>query len=624
MRFLLIPLLQGLAAVFAVTGVGRLALRLARVEQLPWFWNLALSALAGQFAVSVLVEAALLIGLGSPLWLRLLAGLLVGVGLAGHLNAPRTQPGLALANTLLASKPAAAVLILAWLINLVVALAPSTKIDELYYHMLMPRRIVEDGGLRFYRLPLLSAMVPHMHYQISLSVMHALGAPDAGNVVSWGYSIVLSLFVIGFLMDAARDGRLAVLCGALCSAGVYATVWHTTGGPHALGDLATVAAVAGVLRPNPLLLALKPVRYTLLLAATASVAAATKLSLWPLALVMSVLVVYRAGQKAESGWTRAAPAGLATLPWIVLHLPLMIWTYAVSGSFWGPVLANRLAPSAFPATILQELAELQGFHPGALLPMLRYAVVELSPVFFAAVPWLVWTAWRGSGTSRIAGGLLAFQGALVAWKLHFDFRFLGGLEYVAVLAAALTMTLPASDSRSSDSQSARSHHWPQLGEQLERSRHWILLLFAVPWLCAQAYYARPFAEVVSGLMPRAQFLERYVAMHRDFEALDRILPRDAVLYVGNNDRLPNFYVPRPVVLTPLDLRGREPVYRLTLQPIPGLEEAYVEEIDATSILRCGPIVYSNERAIVVTFRTPGAVPIIGNVYVQSCRVEAKG
>jgi hypothetical protein len=78
-----------------------------------------------------------------------------------------------------------------------------------------------------------------------------------------------------------------------------------------------------------------------------------------------------------------------------------------------------------------------------------------------------------------------------------------------------------------------------------------------------------------------------------------MLPKNAVLYLPDG-RPPNFYAPRPVVLTLQDLRGREPVYRLTLEPTPA-----VEAIDEQSILSCGATVYSNDDAIVVACRTPG-------------------
>jgi hypothetical protein len=585
-----------------------LVLRLIGIRELSWYWRIAFTFLAGQAAVSVLVEITLILGVGSGAALRLLAWSLACIAIIGHFFFSWTGTIKAVGEILSADKLIATVLLLAVATNLVAALAPSTKIDELYYHMLTPKRIVEDSGLRFYLLPIESAIVPQMHYQIMLSVAHASGAPDAGNVLSWGYSAALFLFVIGFLTDATKNRPLSLLCGAICGVGIYATVWHTTGGPQALGDLATVVTMAGILRPAMLMDILGPYRYTFLLAITAAVAASSKLSLVPLSLIASVLIIRDTIRQKAIETQIFKVVGLALVPWIVLHLPLMIWTYAESGSFWGPVLANVFSLSVFPPKILQFIADLQSFNPSDFLPTLRYAVAGFSPVFFISIGWILWTALRGCKTGRLAAGLLLFQSALIAWKFHFDFRFLGGMEYVAVLAAILTLM-------SADTSPNFASGWPGLGARIANSRRWIILFAAIPWLGYQLYYARPFVNVVSGRITRSEFRERYAALTHDFEILDRMLPRGAVLYIGDG-RLPNFYAPRPVVLTPQDLRGRAPVYRLTIFPEPD-----VEEIDATSSLKCGDTVYQNDEAVVETYRTPGRAPLIGPMKVQSCQIQ---
>ena len=618
MHAFLMPLFRGLIAIFAITGVGKLFLRCVGVRNLPWYWRVALAALAGQAVVSVIVEAVLLSGAGSASLLRLLAGLFVGTAIAGHLFSSGKGASKSIGELLRADKIISAVLLLAVLTNLVVALAPSTKIDELYYHMLTPKRIVQDGGLRFYLLPMESAIVPQMHYQIALSLAHASGAPDAGNVLSWGYSVALSLFIMGFLMDASGNRLLSLLCGALCGVGIYATVWHVTGGAHALGDLATVVALAGVLRPAALIDAVGPYRYTFLLSTAAAVAASTKISLVPLSLIAGLLIVGQAIREKTGGTKVLKILGLALLPWIVLHLPLMIWTYIVSGSFWGPVLANVLGRSVFPAEILQYLAGFQSFAPSNLIPMVRYAAVGFSPVFFISILWILWTAWRGCKASRLVAGLLFLQGVLVAWKFRFDFRFLGGLEFIVVIAATLTFAIPADVARLDVSGPTFSDLWARIGTHLENSRRWVLLFAAVPWLTFQMYYARPFAEVVSGFTPRSEFLEKYVALNHDFEILDRILPRDAVLYLSGG-RWPNFYAPRPVVTTPLDARGRTTMFRLAES-----SDQDVEEIDASTRLKCGDAIYQNDQAVVETYRTPGRAPWIAPIKVQSCQLEISG
>jgi hypothetical protein len=608
----LIPLLKGLTAVFAIAGVGKLLLRLVGIRELTWSWRIAFALLAGQVAVFVLVEAVLLSGAGSAAALRVLVWMLAGAGVVGHVFFSQTGAANAIGEIFRGDKIITAVLLLAVFANLIAALAPSTKIDELFYHMLTSKRIVEDGGLRFYMLPIESAIAPQMHYQIALSLAHASGAPDAGNVLSWGYSAALSLFIIGFLTDATKNHRLSLLCGAVCSVGIYATVWHTTGGAHALGDFATVVALAGVLRPAILIDALGAYRYTFLLSTAAALAGSTKISLVPLSLVVSLLIVAVGIRGKNANAKTFNVIALALLPWVVLHLPLMIWTYVLSGSFWGPVLANVFGHSAVPAGILQSIRELQAFVPGSLVSAAKYAAIGFSPVFFISVAWILWAALRGDKISRLVAALFLFQGALVAWKFHFDVRFLGGMEYVVVLATVLTFA-------GSQTTERFSSKWAPIGLHLTNSRRWIILLAAIPWLAFQMYYAKPFAEVVSGFTPRSQFLERYVALTHDFEQLDRILPRDAVLYI-TGERWPNFYAPRPVVLTLLDLRGHSSIFRLT--PSPEEDAGGIDDIALS--LKCGDVVYQNDHAVIETYRTPGELPFIGAIKVQRCELRPAG
>src|SRR5208282_1573221 len=94
-----------------------------------------------------------------------------------------------------------AVIVLACAINLLIAIAPSTKIDELHYHMLIPKRVLEDGELHLYRQPFEAAIFPQTAFQLGLTAEHAAGFPEAGNVVSWGLGIALILLVAGVTKD---------------------------------------------------------------------------------------------------------------------------------------------------------------------------------------------------------------------------------------------------------------------------------------------------------------------------------------------------------------------------------------------------------------------------------------
>src|SRR5579864_5756758 len=114
------PLLQGLIAIFAITGVGKLFLRCAGVRNLPWYWRVALAPLAGQVVVSVVVEATLISGAGSAFVLRLLTWLFVGIAIVGHVFFSCKGAVKSIGELFRADRIISAVLLLAVLTNLVV------------------------------------------------------------------------------------------------------------------------------------------------------------------------------------------------------------------------------------------------------------------------------------------------------------------------------------------------------------------------------------------------------------------------------------------------------------------------------------------------------------------------
>ena len=196
-----------------------------------------------------------------------------------------------------------------------------------------------------------------------------------------------------------------------------------------------------------------------------------------------------------------------------------------------------------------------------------------------------------------------FQAILIWWQLPYDFRFLGGLVYIPIIATIVALS------------PENAGQLTPTGRRTVELRNWIAVLAVLPWVAFQIYYARPFVKVVIGISSRKQFRERYVALAQDYEVLDRILPRDAVLYVANGT-VSLFDAPRPVVLTPLDLRQKTSLYRLTISPLPD-----TEAIDAMSILNCKHVVYVNSSATIETYRLPGRSPKSGTVTVQGCQIE---
>jgi hypothetical protein len=604
----LIPLVQGSVLVLALLGIGKLALRLLHPCMLPWQWRLAFVAILGQATLNFLVQLLLISGTSSILRLKILGLLIIGVGIAGHVPARKDHASQLRVRQFRNNNLFKLLLALIWLTNLTVALAPSSKIDDVFYHMIVPKRIATEGTMNFYRLPIEAAIVPQMQYQISLSPAYALGAPEAGNVLSLSYSIILGLFIVGFIQEATRNDSLALLGGLGSVVGAYQTVWHTTEGPTAIGDLALVVAACGVLWPEQLLPKTTSLRYGVLVITAASLAASTKISLIPLCLIISLLAAWRCERHRDASSKQPIRIGVLLLPWILMHLPLMAWTYHESGSFWGPVMANVIRPSIFPAEILRILDQMRIINQVKFLSNLRFAAAQLSPLIFVGIGLIIWTSFRGCRAAAIVLSLLVFQAVLIWWKLPYDFRFLGGLLYIPLIASVLSLTRRKNGEL----------HPANLTAVAERTvdlRNWIAVTTVLPWLLFQMYYARPFAEAVVGISTRTQFRDRFIALSQDYDVLNRILPDDAVLYIANG-RVSLFDAPRPVVLTPLDLRQNTSIYRLTVSPIPDQET-----VDGRSLLNCSDLVYSNSHALVQVYRFAGKLPEIGMVMVRKCRIE---
>jgi hypothetical protein len=603
----IIPLVQGGLLVFAVLGVGKIAVRALGLT-LPWYWHLAFIAVLGQTTASFLVQSLLLSGESSVFGLKFLGWLIIVIGLSAHLvektKSRREWPSAIFLNNRILT----GLLLTIWLTNLIVTLAPSSKTDDVYYHMLVPKRIAVDGTINFYRLPIEASIVPQMQYQISLSPVYALGAPDAGNVLSLTYSIVLGLFILGFIQDATGNDSLALLSGLGCTAGVYQTIWHTTEGGTSIGELALVAALCGILWPRLLISKINPLQYGLLISTAASLAASTKISLIPLCAIITLFSGWRAYRARDTKQYAGIQTAIVLFPWIVIHVPLMIWTYYKSGSCWGPVMANVYGRSIFPASMLNILVQMRVVNQTRFLGNLRNAMVYLCPLMFVGVGFALWAAIMNKcRTSLYIICLFIFQGMLIWWQLPYDFRFLGGLLYLPLIATALML------GRTPDSSTRVG--LTLIGKRAVETRNWIAIVTIVPWLAFQIYYVLPFAKVVLGVTSIEEFRERFVPLSQDYAVLDRILPSDAVLYVANG-RVPLFDAPRPVVLTPLDLRQKTSIYRMTIISVPD-----IEVLDNTTILNCKDIVYANSQATVEAYRTPGKVSKKGTVTVQRCKTE---
>ncbi len=268
--------------------------------------------------------------------------------------------------------------------DLLIAIAPSTKIDELYYHMLIPSRIVFDGALHLYREPWEAAILPDVVFQISSTPAHAVGYPDAANVVSWAISITLLWFAWRIIR---AEGKPVAWCGlwvaSLC-VGIYPAVWQVTGGAHAMGDLALSAALIAFCTRENLLASLPPSAYAVMLSIFALSAATSKISLLPLCTAILCLGIFPLLRSSEARVRRNILAAVV-IPWIIFFFPIALWTWAQSGSPFGPVLSEIFGPPISPNNWTEDIQSTREAGQLPLLTVIPDVLPSYSPLVWVGV-----------------------------------------------------------------------------------------------------------------------------------------------------------------------------------------------------------------------------------------------
>jgi hypothetical protein len=447
--------------------------------------------------------------------------------------------------------------------------------------MLIPGRIVVDGALRFYREPWLGAIGPHMVYQISAAPTHAIGYPDATNVVSWALSATLLWFAWKVIRANANTAPWTAFCVASLGVGLYTAVWHVTGGAHAMGDLALAAAVVAYSLRERLLAALPLPIFGAMLSIFLLCAATSKVTLVPLSGILLCVGVWPL-LKRVSVPVRLRIALAVVIPWIVFYCPIAWWTWRHSGSPFGPILAAAFESPVYSSSWVQDTFQVEKDTGRLPLFMVRNAALGYSPLIWLGAIGAILAPDLARSRRLILGCLLTLQCILIYWFLPYDVRYLSLHYGLFIVFASLG---------------------PQAIQERLTSARVMLVACAVllfPWLGIQFYYAKQFFLVSTGL-EKDSFYKRYVALYSDYVELDRRLSADTVL-LASTFRLSAVYSPRPIFFDPADLPPGKPIALLILQGVDGH--------------KLGEQIYENPLAVIRTYRTPGRAPLVASIKVK--------
>ncbi|MEC4990749.1 MAG: hypothetical protein SAJ37_18610, partial [Oscillatoria sp. PMC 1068.18] len=438
-----IVLLIGIATFIGLLGIGLLFLHIARLK-MPSPWRQVVGVLLGIQILSLTVQIVGMIGIAIPpvligIWIILVAvGGLSCYRLAYPLQPPKTQiipRGWRILPLIIG--------IVALTVNLLVAIAPSTKIDELHYHMLLPSRIVSDRALNFYQEPLEGAIMPHMHFQIALTPLHSLGFPDAGNVISWSLSLTLVWFGWYLISQSIQESAFGYFCVTPIVVGIYPVVWYVTGGAHAMGDLATASVVVALFTKENLLKQVNYQTYGFICSFLVLAAGTSKITLLPLgAAILCLSIIYL--WKYLTTWQEKLNFFLIlSLPWLVFYLPLLIWTFLQSGSPYGPILSNLFPESVYRSDLTKEynyLQDVKVYASDGWRNTFRTTLLGYSPLVWLLTCAIV-LAKKISFPKRVSiVALLLFQITIIIFLLTNEARYLGGLQYGIIILFGMNIS----------------------------------------------------------------------------------------------------------------------------------------------------------------------------------------
>lgn len=479
-------------------------------------------------------------------------------------------------------------------INLIAAMAPSTKIDELYYHMILPARIAQDGGFEIYRLPWESAVWPQMIYQVALVPLYVIGFPDAGNVTSWFLNLMLIWFGISLLPEKGKQNSTILFVILTFITGLYPVIWDTTNGPYAFSELATAAVTVLVLSIDPWSISEKRWSVSMLISLLLIGMAFTKIIMLPLAVLMLLICMFRILTLSDSRRTGILHFTGLSLPWILLYLPILYYTCLKTGSAFGPVFPGLTGGKyLWNPDWIKSIFHIDHLKNAVTTNVLVTNLCIYFPPLFWISAILFFFSRKIPAFIRIAGFFLFSSHALVLFfQVIFDPRYYGGFLHGLIILFLLY--------QSSEIWFSRKNKVIQI----------LLIAGLLPWTGLQFYYGSQYFGIVSGLTPKEKFCSEMIAMFDDYLKIDKILPGTAVFLINgdNTVRMNSVYLPRPVCYHAEDLPKHKQVFLLSVNR------------DAPVRIGCyitGKCLYRNPMAKTIVFRDRMRDPVFGTISVHS-------
>lgn len=471
------------------------------------------------------------------------------------------------------------ILILSILPILYYVLLPTTKIDDIHYHMPPAQYIVLEGGYTYPQYYLRNPAL--MIYSMAQVPIIYLGFPDAFSVISMLFWFVIIYFSTQILKKF--DIVIRLLIASILIVGLYSII-QATPSSTVFSSLSTLFLVVLYSERETIIKHSSLNSFCWLWAIAANATAIGKISLVILTVFLSVFVLYDIIRNKNISW-HIVFAFL--FPTMLFYIPTILWTYAHVGTFWGHIMADIFPYHKFSSEDIKLAKTMSPKNVNeTTIRFIKYNLINFSIIKLSAIVLLFFSTIKNK--IKVELSLICLFTAMCFQYLGnaFELRYWGSID-----SAFLILTLLYA-----------RNSWQK---QLRKSKIQLTIAISTfPYLFVMYYYVAnlnpiPFFDKAD----KEIFCKNFIPYYSDYQALDKILPKDAVLLFpeGNVNII---YAPRKLYLSTKDIKLDTALYIITSSLITQPQYYNIQG----QMHEKGEQVYENRNSLVRTYRTPNQAP----------------
>ena len=564
----LLSLISGLIAIFGFIYAGELIKKNVNLE-IEKYWEITVNLILGIFTFSISVQFLSFIRLNNNFSFSILCLFLFILGLKKifqtKFNPPKINKN---------SFFPVVLLIAIFLIRIIISITPTTKIDELHYHMLLPLRLISESGLNYYSFPWEGAIWPHMQYQFIGAPFYALGIPDSLNVISILVFIIFLKTLFDLINNQINNKELTLWCLVIVSCGLHSLIDLPTNASNSLMLVSSTSSLLILCDTEKYIPSKNLKSFSLIFGLLSLGLISSKVSMIPICIIQVILFL----RLIKINWgTNSIYKSLFyfLLPFLIFYLPILSYSWIKSGSPFGPLFSSIFV-SNLSSDPLIRLASGEIGNKYSFVFFAFLALTKWSPLIWISI---LLTAHKEIKlkTKLIFFTIFTIQSFLFFIVLPNSPRYFGGIQYVGVIIIFIEL----------------------LPNLLKRFRTLILSIFlfsSVPWLLLDIYYSYPL--ISKAFFQSEKFKKDYIPFYEDFLILDNLLDRNSeIIVIGT--RINSFHSPRKIIhfkknislLNQID--NEEKTKYLFL-----VGEKKVRNLDL------GKLIYSNNQSNQYCFRVP--------------------